>query len=657
MSSPQSESRSVGLLGATGVGVGAIVGGGILVLAGAAFTATGPGALVAFAVNGVVAALTALSFAEMSTAFPESGGTYVFAKKVLSVRSAFAVGWILWFAYIVAGVLYALGFAEYAVAIAADLWRAATGSAPGALTSRRTVIALAVGATGVYTLNLIRKTTGGGQLATIGKVVVFAVLIFVGLWAMLGESRQAIAEDLSPFFPNGLPGLLQAMGFTFIALQGFEIIAAVAGEVRDPTRNLPRAMFLSLGISLLVYLPLLLVVSTVGTPSSTSIRLLSESQPETVMAAAVKSYMGPAGYWLVMIAAILSTLSALHANILAASRVALTMATDRTLPRVLAERHATRSTPVMAIYASALALVAILFMVPNLAAAGAAASLIFLVSFALAHWTSYLARRRGGGAKAFVTPAFPAVQVVGGGACAALAIYQGFAVPAAGGIVAVWLGLGVILYFALFASRAEAVDAFAQARDPHLARLRGLSPLVLAPIANPDSAAAMVGVANALAPPSVGRVLLLTVVKRSAPGGLDSAQRVLNEALTTSLASGHAPEALLTIADEPWNERATSMSHGPPRSASYRSPTRTSARPPSRSRARAAASGSRSSAATGPPVNAARSASSAPGPQPTSNNAASFGSPSARIGSSSESRHSRCCCSSRSHSETWCPSR
>ena len=105
--------RHIGLLGATGVGVGAIVGGGILVLAGAAFAATGPAAIIAFAVNGVIAILTALSFAEMSATFPESGGAYTFAKKVLSVRAAFGVGWVLWFAYIVAGVLYALGFADY----------------------------------------------------------------------------------------------------------------------------------------------------------------------------------------------------------------------------------------------------------------------------------------------------------------------------------------------------------------------------------------------------------------------------------------------------------------------------------------------------------------------------------------------------------------
>ena len=83
--------RTLGLLGASQVGIGAIVGGGIFVLAGVAFSAAGPGAIIAFALNGIIAALTLLSFAEMSTAYPESGGAYTFGKRVLSIRLAFAM--------------------------------------------------------------------------------------------------------------------------------------------------------------------------------------------------------------------------------------------------------------------------------------------------------------------------------------------------------------------------------------------------------------------------------------------------------------------------------------------------------------------------------------------------------------------------------------
>lgn len=560
----------MGLLSAVGVGVGAIVGGGILVLAGVGLAATGPSTMVAFALNGLIAVLTALSFAEMSSAFPESGGAYTFAKKVLAVRSAFAVGWVLWFAYIVAAVLYGLGFAEYGLAALDGVWRLAGGEAPGWLRAPSTLRVVALGAVAAYTVMSIRSASGGGQWETLGKMALFAVLIGAGGWAILQAPPGRVADGLSPFFAHGAGGLVSAMGLTFIALQGFDLIAAVGGEVKRPERNIPRAMLISLAIAMVVYLPLLFIVSTVGVPQGRSVAAMSAESPATIMADAARQFAGTAGYWMVTAAAVLSTLSALSANILAASRVAQSMSGDRTLPRVLSRRHPSRGTPAMAIYASALALAVILLIVPDTTAAGAAASLIFLVCFALVHWTSFLARRRATKPAPFRTPLFPAVQVVGGVSCAALAVFQTVSVPSAGLIAAVWLGLGVLLYFSLFADRARAVDAFSEAADPSLVALRGRTPLVLVPVANPASAAALASLGNALAPPVVGEVVLLTVLRQgpaaeegddeAAPPALERAladvQAVVREALRTSVMGGHAPEVLIAVAPDPWPEIA-----------------------------------------------------------------------------------------------------
>jgi amino acid transporter len=549
--------RQVGLLGATGVGIGAIVGGGILVLAGVAFARTGPAAILAFAINGLIALITAASFAEVASSFPESGGAYTFAKKVLSVRAAFVVGWILWFAYIVAGALYALGFAYYADLLLQHLW---PHPSPAWLQGRAVILSLGGGATAVYAGTLIRRAAGGKQWATIGKIVVFVSIIAIGLAAVVELPAARAVDALLPFFSGGPMGLIAATGLTFIALQGFEIIAAIAGEVKRPERTIPRAMFLSLAAALAIYLPLIFVVSTAGVPEGVGIAALADSEPETVMAVAVQHFMGTTGYWLVVIAAILSTLSALHANLLAASRVAESMAVDRTLPAVLSVTHRRRATPVMAIGTSALIILALLMMVPDLAAAGAAASLIFLVAFALTHVTAVLARQRGGSRIGFRVPFFPLLPVAGAVVCAALALFQAFMVPAAGVITLIWLALGVIFYFAVFASRARVLDASAEAHDPVLVRLRGRSPLVLLPIANPASAAAMVPVANAMAPPDVGRVLLLTIVA-AAEGregtlrrGLPDAQQIVAHALTSAFAAGHRPEALVCVAPAPWSE-------------------------------------------------------------------------------------------------------
>ncbi len=556
------DTRTLGLWGATGVGVGAIVGGGILALAGVAFSATGPGAILAFALNGLVALLTALSFAEMSAAFPESGGTYTFSKKVLSVQAAFVVGWVVWFASIVASVLYALGFAAYAVVGIEKIWGIFFGNAPFPLSRHFLITVLAVLAVGLYTVVLARRSTGGGQWATIGKVIVFGIIILGGLWAL---GRQPVASNMAkmrPFLPNGTLGLFQAMGYTFIALQGFDIIAAVAGEVKNPGKTLPRSMVLSLGIALAVYMPLLLVVSTAGVVDGSSITALSARNPETVVADAANRFLGGFGYWMVILGAVLAMLSALHANLLAASRVALAMSQDRTLPKLLGGQHSIWGTPINAVLASFGMVFIILLLVPDVASAGAAASLIFLVSFALAHWTSILARLRAGDRSLpFRVPFFPLIPIVGAVTCIALAVFQSISVPSAGLIVGVWLGIGLVLYLTIFAQRARVVDASHEALDPQLLRLRGRSSLVLVPIANPENAETMVAVANALAPPFVGKVLLLFVVRRpeqweegTAPQQLKDAQEALRKSLTASFAAGLAPEALTTVAEEPWTE-------------------------------------------------------------------------------------------------------
>jgi hypothetical protein len=357
-------------------------------------------------------------------------------------------------------------------------------------------------------------------------------------------------------------GLFQAMGYTFIALQGFDLIAAVAGDVKAPEKNIPRAMFLSLGMALAIYLPLLFVITTVGVNEGQKIADLSLKNPDTVIAIAVQNYLGVFGYWLVMIAAILAMLSALQANLLAASRIALTMARDRALPRILGSSNKVRGTPVAAIILTGTMSAAIILIFGDVAAAGAAASLIFLVSFALTQWTAILARLRvGASALSFRTPWFPGTPIVGACACIALAVYQGFQVPIAGLIVLIWLVAGGILYLFIFAQRARIVDASAAAQDPNLFLLRGSSPLVLVPIANPENAHAMVEVANALTPPEVGRVLLLSIVTPpenwypgEPPRQLQDSQAVIKSALTASFASGLAPEALTTIAPQPWLE-------------------------------------------------------------------------------------------------------
>jgi APA family basic amino acid/polyamine antiporter len=556
--------RHMSLFGATGVGVGAIVGGGILALAGAAFAATGPGAMAAFALNGVIAVLTALSFAEMASKFPESGGTYVFSKKVLSVESAFMVGWVVWFASIVAAALYAVGFAYFALAVTDDLWRAFVGEPPTWLVSDALVTAAAVATTLLLSLSLMRKAAGGGEWVNVMKVAVFGLLILGGLWAVSRQPGAATGAALTPFLSSGFGGLIQAMGFTFIALQGFDLIAAVGGEVRRPTRNVPRAMILSLGIALAIYLPLLFVITTVGVPAGESVAEAAAADPEEIVATAAQQFLGPFGFWLVMAAAVLSMFSALQANLFAASRIAQAMATDRTLPPQLSYISEKRGTPLIAVAVTGGLVGLTLLVLQDVGRAGAAASLIFLITFALAHWTAILVRLRSDRRPPpFRTPLFPLVPAVGGIACLGLAVFQGVVVPSAGLVALAWLAIGGILFLGLFAQRARVTAVSNAAFNPELVTLRGHAPLVLVPIANPNNAEAMITLANALVPAEIGRVMAQTIVAvpedwqpQDDPGPVQTLHAVHHELLRVAARTKIHVETLTTVAPQPMAEIA-----------------------------------------------------------------------------------------------------
>lgn len=546
------------------MGVGAIVGGGILALSGVAFSTTGPGAMIAFAVNGVIALLTALSFAEMGSKFPESGGTYAFSRKVLSVEAAFTVGWVVWFASIVAAMLYAIGFGYFALVMLEDLLRGFGYDPPNWADDDSVVAIVACGATLLLTIGLLRKSAGGGNGANIGKVVVFAILILGGLWAVAMQPPAETREAFRPFFAGGFLGVLQAMGYTFIALQGFDLIAAVGGEIRNPTKSIPRAMILSLLIALLIYLPLLFVLTAVGTSDGVKIAAAAAENPEEIVATAAMNFLGPAGYWLVIVAAVLSMFTALQANLFAASRIALAMSRDRTLPSLLSRVSPNRKIPIYAIVVTSALVSLLVFLLPDVASAGAAASLIFLVTFAIAHWLAILVRQRSTDyPPPFRSPFFPAVPVLGGISCISLAIFQGIAVPSAGAIALVWLSLGGLLFLSLFARQARLMDVTSMAANPQLVRLRGNTPLVLVPIANPQNAEPMIALAEALVPSDVGRVLIQTIVVPPEQWDIDvdaapveRSQEVLHATLRASAALGVRVETLTTVSPQPMEEIA-----------------------------------------------------------------------------------------------------
>jgi len=297
-------------------------------------------------------------------------------------------------------------------------------------------------------------------------------------------------------------------------------------------------MFTSIGITLVVYLGLLFAVLTVGgsDPSQPAWQELGARGDEAV-AVAARNFAGPAGGVVVVAAGLLATFSALTATLLAASRISFSMARDRALPRKLSKLAGRAASPTNALLASGVLVVAVVLLTGNVEVAGAAASLIFLLSFALTNAAGLLVRMRVGALAAYRAPLYPVLPLLGITACLGLAGFQAVVVPRASFVALGWLLVGSVLYRIVFGHKARTVSARSEAWDSTLVRLRGRSPLVLVPVANPDRAATLLRFAYALATPGTGRVMALTVAPldphAEAPPNLESyeyAQQVLQHA-------------------------------------------------------------------------------------------------------------------------------
>lgn len=218
------------LMDTTLIGVGAMIGAGIFVLSGIAAGVAGPALILAFALNGLVAVLTAMSYAELGSCYHDAGGGYLWVKEGLPRWNGFLSGWMSWFAHAVACSLYALGFGAYFDLVLHEFgW-----SLPqwGFLSPQK-VLAAGVALLFAYVNYRGASETGKiGNFVTIAKLLILAV--FVGFGLSIIFNRGNLSAALTPFMPNGWDGVFKAMGLTFIAFQGYEVIAQCSEEVRNP---------------------------------------------------------------------------------------------------------------------------------------------------------------------------------------------------------------------------------------------------------------------------------------------------------------------------------------------------------------------------------------------------------------------------------------
>ncbi len=318
--------RDVGFFAATIYGIGVILGAGIYALVGEAVGLAGNAVWLSFVLAAVVSAFTGLSYMELISMFPQSAAEYIYVKNAFNNKLlAFNVGWIEIFADVIANSTVALGFAGY--------FNALFGT-PVVLTA----IAL------IFIMSLINfwGVKESARINTVFSLIEIAGLVFVVLLALFfGHYSSVNYLEM----PHGLTGTLGAAALIFFAYIGFEDLANISEEVKDPKRNVPKALLVSVIVTTVIYVLVgMAVVSLVDWQS------LAASQAP--LAFAVSSVLGNQAFRLMSVIALFATANTVLVGLIVGSREIYGMSRDGTLPKIFSRIHIRRRTPWIAVFAT-----------------------------------------------------------------------------------------------------------------------------------------------------------------------------------------------------------------------------------------------------------------------------------------------------------------
>jgi len=509
------------LMDATLIGVGAMIGAGIFVLIGIAAGVAGPALLITFILNGIVALLTAMSYAELGSCYHDAGGGYLWVKEGLPQWNGFISGWMSWFAHAVACSLYALGFGAYfefvfnEVGISLPQW--------GFLGPQKL---LAAGVAIIFAYINFRgasETGKIGNLVTIAKIVILAIFIAFGLNFIF--HRADALSGFTPLLPNGVGGIFKAMGLTFIAFQGFEVIAQSSEEIRNPRRNIPRAIFLSLAIVVPIYL--LVAITALGSvvPAGMTPWDYLASQKETALVEVARHFFTGGGI-MILVGGLISTLSALNATIYSSSRVAFAMGRDRNFPSIFGKVHSKKFTPHWAIMISLIIVIIMSVSLP-IEHVASAADIMFLLLFLQVNLAMIsLRKKRPDLDRGFKVPFFPWLSILAILMLLFLAIYMLNYSLIAWIVTAVWVGVGLFTY-KTYSSKKEVEHVL---KVKALERIERKEYSILVCLSNPATVDSLTHLALAMAKKHQAKVIFIHIIEvredQKLMAGLDEAAKI-----------------------------------------------------------------------------------------------------------------------------------
>ncbi|MDK2835002.1 MAG: hypothetical protein PWP14_1552 [Methanolobus sp.] len=378
--------RSLGFFQTFAIGTGTMIGAGIFILPGIAISAAGPAAILSFLFGGIISMATAISMAELATGMPKAGGSYYFISRAMGAAFGAVVGLGAWLALVFKGSFALIGLADYLHVL---------------LPAPVIITAVVAGLLLLFLNYRGARSSGSFQnLIVIFLLLILAVFIVKGLF-MFDQAK------FTPFMPFGYSSVFATTGLIFISYLGITQLAAMSEEVKEPSKNLPRALIASVGVVTLIYVGVMVVVSG-------ALTLEQSVNTFTPLVDVAMMMDGDLGKVMIVIAGLLATVSTANAAILSSSRFPFAMGRDDLIPQWFVKIHERHDTPYRAILVTGFIMISLLllFNVEQLAKLG---STFNIMIFVLINSSVILLRNRSleEYKPAFRDPFFPYTQVIG----------------------------------------------------------------------------------------------------------------------------------------------------------------------------------------------------------------------------------------------------
>ena len=389
--------KKLGLMDVFAISTGAMFSSGFFLLPGVAAGTTGPSVFLAYPLASLLILPAMFSMAELSTAMPRAGGAYYFLDRALGPMAGTIGGLGTWIALSLKSAFALIGMGAYVVIFFE-------------LPIQPVAVALTV-AFGLLNIMGAKETAGLQRAFVIALVSIMTFYVVQGLFEVFSIGLTTVAQtQLTPFFAFGSAGFFATVGTVFVSYAGLTKVASVSEEIKNPDRNIPLGMGLSLLVTTTVYVLGVFIMVAVLPPDE----LRADLTPVATSGDAFLDWLpGSTGLILVVVAAVAAFASTGNAGILAASRYPLAMARDHLIPARF-EQLGSRSTPTFSIVVTTgvMVVIILLFDVEQVAKLASAFQLLI---FALLNLAVIVMResRISTYLPGYLTPLYPWMQIFG----------------------------------------------------------------------------------------------------------------------------------------------------------------------------------------------------------------------------------------------------